>query len=71
MPAHPTDAALQTSCVLGRAVLQPEALEAAVQADLAEGLLPCFVCATIGTTNSCAVDPLPALGQLAARHGLW
>ncbi|KAL4443850.1 hypothetical protein ABPG75_011587 [Micractinium tetrahymenae] len=51
--------------------LQPEAIEAAVQADLAEGLLPCFACATIGTTNSCAVDPLPAIGQLALRHSLW
>ena len=31
--------------------LQPAALEAAVQADLAADLLPCFVCATIGTTS--------------------
>ena len=51
--------------------MQPAALEAAVQADLATGLLPCFVCATIGTTSSCAVDPVAEIGGLVEQHGLW
>lgn len=51
--------------------LQPGALEAAVQADAAAGLLPCYVVATIGTTGSCAVDPVPELAAVAQRHGLW
>lgn len=51
--------------------LQPDALEAAIQADLAAGLLPCFVVATIGTTGSCAVDPVPEVAAVAQRHGLW
>lgn len=51
--------------------LRPEALEAAIQEDLANGLIPFFVGATIGTTSSCAVDPIPALGGVATRHGLW
>lgn len=61
LPTHPDDLH----------ALQPAALEAAIAADAAAGLLPCFVCATIGTTNSCAVDPVPAIGALARRHGLW
>lgn len=51
--------------------LQPGALEFAVAADVEAGLLPCFVCATIGTTGTCAVDPLPELAAVAQKHGLW
>ena len=42
-------------------------LVAAVQEDLAAGLLPFYCCATIGTTSSCAVDPIGALGAVCAR----
>lgn len=41
--------------------LEPEALRLAIEADVAGGRLPFFVSATIGTTSSCAVDPVPAL----------
>lgn len=51
--------------------MQPSALEAAVEADQVAGLLPCFVCATIGTTSSCAVDPVSEIGGLAHQHELW
>lgn len=51
--------------------LQPEALEAAIQADLGAGLIPCYVVATIGTTGSCAVDPVPEISAVAQRHSLW
>lgn len=51
--------------------LDPEDLEAAIQADLDAGLIPFYLVATFGTTSSCAVDPLRPLGELAARHGLW
>eukprot|EP00877_Chromochloris_zofingiensis_P002321 jgi/Chrzof1/1208/Cz01g44220.t1 len=51
--------------------LQPDVLEAAVQQDLADGLIPFYVCATIGTTSSCAVDPIEQLGVITQRHKLW
>ncbi|MFS8584296.1 MAG: pyridoxal-dependent decarboxylase [Acidimicrobiia bacterium] len=51
--------------------LRPDALEAAIEADTAAGLVPCLVMATIGTTSSLAVDPLPAVGPIAARAGAW
>jgi len=50
--------------------LQPDALEAAIQADLAAGLIPCYVVATIGTTGSCAVDPVPQIAAVAKRKSL-
>ena len=61
---------LPTTAVEGFA-LRPAALEAAVREDLAKGLLPFFVSATIGTTSSCAVDPVGGIGEVARRHGLW
>src|SRR5215831_18089109 len=45
-----------------RFALRPHALERQVERDLAHGLTPCFVCATVGTTSSNAIDPVRAIG---------
>ena len=49
----------------------PEKLEEAIRRDEAAGLRPACVVATLGTTSSTAVDPLRAIGEIAARHGMW
>jgi aromatic-L-amino-acid decarboxylase len=51
--------------------MRPEALAAAVQADIAAGLRPFCVVATVGTTSTTSIDPVPAIADIAARHGLW
>jgi aromatic-L-amino-acid decarboxylase len=51
--------------------MSPEALERAVAADRLAGRQPCFVAATVGTTATNAMDPLPAIGEICAREGLW
>lgn len=51
--------------------MRPEALEQAVEQDLARGRRPCAVVATTGTTASTAMDPVAAIGRVARRHGLW
>lgn len=47
------------------------ALQRAIAEDRAAGLTPAFVCATLGTTSSTAIDPLRRIGEVARRHGLW
>jgi aromatic-L-amino-acid/L-tryptophan decarboxylase len=51
--------------------LAPEAVEAAIREDRARGLQPFMLVGSAGTVNTGAVDPLPALADLAAREGLW
>jgi aromatic-L-amino-acid decarboxylase len=51
--------------------LDPRKLETAIAEDLRAGHAPCFVCATVGTTSSNGIDPVPAIGAIAKRHGLW
>jgi len=51
--------------------MRPEALAAQIQRDLAEGHTPCFVCATVGTTSSNAMDPVRAIGEICGKHKIW
>ncbi|GAA1712072.1 pyridoxal phosphate-dependent decarboxylase family protein [Nonomuraea bangladeshensis] len=47
------------------------ALRAMVAEDLAAGRRPFCVAGSAGTVNSGAVDPLDAIADVAAEHGLW
>ncbi|CAN1785414.1 Tyrosine decarboxylase [Linum perenne] len=51
--------------------LCPRHLESAIHADLDKGLVPFFLCATVGTTSTTAVDPLTSLCDVAKKDGLW
>lgn len=51
--------------------LRPDALVGAIEADLAHGRRPLFVCAAAGSTNTGAIDPLDEVADVCARHGLW
>jgi aromatic-L-amino-acid decarboxylase len=51
--------------------MRPEALDEAVRRDLAAGLQPIAVCATIGTTSVSSVDPVDEIASVAQRYGLW
>src|SRR4051794_40621873 len=51
--------------------MREDALAAAMAADVAAGRRPLFVAAAAGSTNTGAVDPIPALAAIASRHGAW
>ena len=51
--------------------MRADALAAQIAADRAAGLVPCFVAATVGTTSSNALDPLPEIGAICRREGVW
>jgi aromatic-L-amino-acid decarboxylase len=62
---------LRTIPVDAAFAMRPDLLERAVAADRAAGLVPACVVATAGTTSSTAMDPLPAIGAICRRHGVW
>ena len=51
--------------------MRPDRLAAAIDADLAAGLRPFCVVATVGTTSTSSIDPVPALADICERYGLW
>jgi aromatic-L-amino-acid decarboxylase len=51
--------------------LQPAALARAIEDDKKAGLTPFFVCATVGTTSSNAIDPLATIGPICRDSNLW
>jgi aromatic-L-amino-acid decarboxylase len=51
--------------------LEPGAVAAAIEADLANGIVPVAVVATAGTTLTGAVDPIAQLAAICSRLGVW
>ncbi|MQL97787.1 hypothetical protein Taro_030474 [Colocasia esculenta] len=52
--------------------LNPSALRAAIDKDIARGLVPLFLCATVGTTSSTAIDPVAGLCKVAKDYDhIW
>ena len=51
--------------------LRPELLERAMEEDTAAGIRPACVIASVGTTSSTAIDPVPAIAELCGRLGVW
>jgi aromatic-L-amino-acid decarboxylase len=55
----------------GEFAMRADALERQIAADKNAGLVPCFVCATVGTTSSCAIDPVREIARICGKHNLW
>jgi aromatic-L-amino-acid decarboxylase len=51
--------------------MRPQALRAAIEADLAAGLSPACVVAAMGSTNVGAIDPLDAIADICDEYDLW
>lgn len=51
--------------------LQGATLQQAVQQDIDQGLIPFYLCATVGTTSTATVDDLRGLGTVSKKHNIW
>ncbi|MHB8599620.1 MAG: pyridoxal phosphate-dependent decarboxylase family protein [Ktedonobacteraceae bacterium] len=51
--------------------LEPATVQHEIAADRVAGRIPFCIIANLGTTNSGAIDPLPALAELCQREDLW
>src|SRR5436309_10790081 len=51
--------------------MRADALAAAIGEDRAAGVQPLAVVATVGTTSTTSIDPVPAIAELCARERLW
>jgi aromatic-L-amino-acid/L-tryptophan decarboxylase len=51
--------------------MQADLLSEAIDRDIAAGVLPIAVVASVGTTSTTSVDPVDAVADICARHKLW
>jgi len=51
--------------------MRPDLLEQAISRDQAGGKRPCCIVASVGSTSTSAVDPVPEIADIAERHGVW
>ena len=51
--------------------MRPDLLEDAIRRDRESGLRPCCVVATVGTTSTTSIDPVPAIADITERENLW
>ena len=51
--------------------MRPDHLRACIDEDVAAGRIPFFVCATVGTTSTHAIDPVDEIADIALPAGAW
>jgi len=51
--------------------MRADLLAERIKRDKEAGLVPCFVCATVGTTSSLAVDPVLEIGRICREEDVW
>ena len=62
---------LRSIAVDNEFAMRPSELRRAIEQDITDGLTPAFVCATVGTTSSTALDPLTEIGSICSEFGIW
>ena len=51
--------------------MDAEDLRSRIQSDISAGFIPFFLCATIGSTSSHAIDPVSSITAVTNRHRVW
>ncbi|CAI0434700.1 unnamed protein product, partial [Linum tenue] len=68
---HPENCRLLKTDSSTNYALPPEIVSEAISHDISIGLIPFFLCGTVGTTSSGTVDPLYSLAKIAKSNGIW
>ena len=51
--------------------MRPDLLDKAIEADVVAGKRPCCIVASVGSTSTTAIDPIPAIADIAERYKVW
>ncbi|HYX28653.1 MAG TPA: pyridoxal-dependent decarboxylase [Pyrinomonadaceae bacterium] len=51
--------------------MRPDALAEAIDEDKRDGIKPVCVVATVGTTSTSSIDPVPAIAEICEENKLW
>ena len=51
--------------------MRPDLLASAIAADRAQGFVPLACVATVGTTSTASIDPVPAIAEICKREDVW
>jgi aromatic-L-amino-acid decarboxylase len=51
--------------------MDAKALAAAIEEDKANGIVPFCVVATVGTTSTSSIDPIPEIIPIGEKHAMW
>lgn len=51
--------------------LRADLLEKQIQQDKEKGFVPFFVCGTVGSTSSTAIDPVKKMGEICKKENCW
>ncbi|RZC43902.1 hypothetical protein C5167_036852 [Papaver somniferum] len=68
---HPNNFPVIATSKATEFALSRDSLLTAILADIEAGLVPLYLCATVGTTSSTAVDPVGPLCKVAKKYGIW
>lgn len=51
--------------------MRADLLAETIEKDLAAGLRPCCIIASVGSTSTSAIDPIPEIAEIAQKHDVW
>jgi aromatic-L-amino-acid decarboxylase len=51
--------------------MRADLLDKAIETDLGAGKRPCCIVASVGSTSTTAIDPIPAIAEIADRYNVW
>jgi aromatic-L-amino-acid decarboxylase len=51
--------------------MRPELLRQAIEQDLEAGKRPCCIVASVGSTSTSAIEPIPEIADIAEQYSIW